>query len=175
MSVPPSTAWKRCVCSQRRYGPRNCTSMKPVGGSQLRISVTQRMGNRCQRSWYSISVPGAIAIGSGERIWKPNQGGVIASRFLASAKKANTSSHRLRNPLLALYPEAPHGYVPPFPGDFDRKRFIDQLLPRQVDACDEWKRVGSLAAGACLSWVQPPDRPVQRRREGNPGEVRDQQ
>jgi thioredoxin family protein len=49
------------------------------------------MGTPRRRNRYWISVPGRMTIGSGVTTSKRSRGGVIASRFRASAKNANTS------------------------------------------------------------------------------------
>jgi len=82
----------RCVCTHERYGPRSCTSTNNAGGSHRLINVRHPSDTPQSRSPYSISVPARITIGSGVRVRKRSSGGVIASRFEASAKKAKTRS-----------------------------------------------------------------------------------
>ncbi|HYY23719.1 MAG TPA: hypothetical protein VE780_17770 [Thermoleophilaceae bacterium] len=66
-------------------------SANPRPGSQNSIRASQRSGIEWSRRRYSISVPGPMAIGCGVITLKCSQGGVIASRFKASAKNANAS------------------------------------------------------------------------------------
>jgi hypothetical protein len=63
-----------------------------IRGSHRRISVFQFMGTPCHLSRYLILAPAAILIELGVRMRDPSQLGVISPRFLASEKKANTSS-----------------------------------------------------------------------------------
>src|SRR3954462_1934373 len=56
------------------------------------MRVSQRRGTRWRRNRYSISVPGAMAMGAGVTMRKPSDAGVMASRFEASAKNPNASA-----------------------------------------------------------------------------------
>ncbi len=56
------------------------------------MRVSHMSGRPRSRRRYSISAPASIAIGLGVTMRKRSDGGVIASRLPASAKKAKTSS-----------------------------------------------------------------------------------
>jgi hypothetical protein len=67
-------------------------STKRALGSHSSIRVSQLIGSPRILSRYSMSAPTRISIGPGVTISNFSEGGVIASRLPASAKKGKTSS-----------------------------------------------------------------------------------
>jgi hypothetical protein len=63
--VPPSCFANVCSCRQSRNGPRDCSSTKRCGGSQVVIDVRHRRGTPCTLRRYSIKVPARSARGWG--------------------------------------------------------------------------------------------------------------